>query len=197
MSPARFLRLRFSSVFSCDLGQGVASAALCLSATLAERVASQSPFRLVKITTPQNAEYNIPDPILGASDCDPGIYERIGRIATEWSWVELLLSDMLSYFCRAESGSMYVITQSVSISSIIGWLQTLVEIKVQDLQTRDTLLDLLREIDSLRTERNTAVHGIWLGGGAPVFAMVQTMRWGRAEVVKSQMNSISDLDDVI
>jgi len=139
----------------------------------------------------------MPDAILGLPECDATIYERIGRIASEWSWVESLLAEMLSHFCRADAGAMYVITQNVSSSTVSSWLKTLTEIRISDLQSRSVILDLLNEIDHVRAERNTVVHGLWSGYEAPGFGIVRTMRWDRAEVARTEMHSIADLDALI
>lgn len=140
---------------------------------------------------------DMPHPLLDTAPPEAPIYERIGKIASEWAWVELLLAEMLARFCQADPGAMYVVTQSVSGSTMTDWLRTLTQIKVKDLTSCKAILDLLTEIDDARTERNTVVHGVWKAHQEPGFGWVQTMRWDRSEVVKTELWSLSDLDEVI
>jgi hypothetical protein len=69
----------------------------------------------------------MPDPIFRVKEPDPEIYQRVGKVAAEWAWVEMLLGEMLAHFCHADHGSMYVITQNVAIATVTGWLRTLVD----------------------------------------------------------------------
>jgi len=136
----------------------------------------------------------MPHAMLNAPAPDKEIYARIGMVASEWSYVELLLDEMLSHYCQADPGSMYVITRTVANASIIGWLRTLLEIKVKDLNTRDVITDLLNDIDAAREERNVIVHGNWTAHPDPGFGWVQTFNWERAEVVRNTLCSVADLD---
>lgn len=135
--------------------------------------------------------------LLGSIDVLPDFQQRIGRIAVEWSWIEMLLGEMLAHFCKADHGSMYVITQSVSGSTITDWLRTLAQIKIKEDAGRKVIMDLLAEVDAARSERNTYVHGVWNGHEEPSLATVQTFKWDRAEVVQTSVCSVADLDDVI
>lgn len=136
----------------------------------------------------------MPDSILGVTPPESTIYERIGKIASEWAWVEMLLGEALAHFCHADPGSMYVITHNVSVATQTDWLRTLTEIQVKDATTKKVILDLLGEVDDARTERNTIVHGTWRAHHEPGFAWVQTFKWDRAEVVRDELWSLGDLD---
>ena len=74
----------------------------------------------------------MPNPMFQATAPEAAIYERVGRIACEWSWVEMLLGETLSHFCDADPGSMYVISHNVSAATITDWLRTLIQIKVKE-----------------------------------------------------------------
>lgn len=139
----------------------------------------------------------MPAPIIGAQSVDNEVYIRIGRVAAEWSYVEMLLSEMLAHFCHADPGSMYVITQDVSIASVTSWLRTLTEIQVKEPGSRKVLIDLLNEIDDVRARRNIVVHGAWSGHDTPGFAFVSTIRWSRSEVARSEMWSTDDFGDLL
>lgn len=136
-------------------------------------------------------------PILGVVDPDPEIYQRIGKVSAEWGWIEMLLSEMLAHFCSAQPGAMYVITQNVSSASIIGWLRTLTHIQVKNADTLVVILDLLNEVDEVRADRNTIVHGTWRAADDPGFAWCQTFNWERKKVARSELWSLADLDAVI
>ena len=145
-------------------------------------------------------DITMPHQILSAHPApDKEIYARIGAVASEWSYMEILLANMLAHFCGAEHGAMLVITQTVANSSVVQWLRTLIEIKVKDLHSKDILLNLMNEVDDARTERNTLVHGAWYGdvNAGPGFAWVQTFRWDRAEAAKDEFYSASDIDSLI
>lgn len=142
-------------------------------------------------------DVDMPNPILGAATVSDDFYQRIGRIAVEWSWVEHLCSDLLAHFCSADPGAMYVITQNVSNSTVTDWLRTIGHIKLSQPDASEALKELLLEVDAARTERNTIVHGTWLGHTEDGFAIVNTFKWERAEVSKDELYSIADLDDLI
>ena len=136
----------------------------------------------------------MPIPILGATAPESAILQRIGKIASEWAWVEMLLGEMLAHFCRADPGSMYVITHNVSVATQTDWLRTLAEIHVKDVATKKVILDLLKEVNDTRAERNTIVHGVWRAHTELGFGFVQTFRWERQEVVRDELWSAADLD---
>lgn len=137
------------------------------------------------------------NPICGTRDPDPGIYQRIGQVTSEWAWIKLILGETLAHFCHADPGAMYVITQNASSASITDWLRTLTQIQVKDAPSAEVILSLLKQIDDVRAERNIVVHGTWRAGDDPTTAWVQTLRWERREVVRDELWSIGDLDDLI
>lgn len=139
----------------------------------------------------------MPNPILAAADPDLQIYTRIGKIAAEWSWVEMLLAEMMGHFCSANPGAMYVVTQNVSNATLTGWLRTLIDIRVKDADTAKVISDLLTQVDETRAERNRIVHGTWRAADDPSTAWVQTFRWDRQEVARDELWSIHDLDDLV
>jgi hypothetical protein len=92
---------------------------------------------------------------------------------------------------------MYVITQNVSNSTVSGWLATLIQVASKDAESAKVPLDLIKEIDLARTQRNTVVHGTWRAGDAPGFAYVTTIRWDRQEVARDSLWSVADFDDLV
>jgi len=139
----------------------------------------------------------MPHTIMGTPEPASDIYARIGQVAAEWSWLEKLLAEMLSYFCHADPGAMYVISQSASSANVLKWLRQLVELQVHEPATVKILINLLDEIDAIREERNTVAHGLWRAHEEPGFAWVHTLRWGRSEVARDEHWSLADLDALI
>jgi hypothetical protein len=139
----------------------------------------------------------MPDPVIDAAPPDDQILIRIGTVATEWSWVESLTAEFLAHLLQADPGAMYVITQSAANSAITNWVKTLIEIRFKDHDATGILLNLFKEIEDARLERNTIIHGLWHADPQPGFAHVGTFRWTREEVARDEMWSTHDLDDFI
>ena len=139
----------------------------------------------------------MPDPFLDSEPVSSEIHQRIGAVSAEWSWVEILLGEMLSFFVKADPGAMYVITNDVNGKTLVSWLRTLSDIKAKDADTLKVFKDLLNEVDDLRATRNTIVHGAWQGHGDPSVASVNTFRWSRSDVSRTEVWSVHDLDEFI
>lgn len=139
----------------------------------------------------------MPDQVFNVEPPDEQIYSRIGKVAAEWSWVEWLLGEFLSHLCEANPGAMYVITKNVASATVTDWLKTLIKIKFTDGPDRRALIQVMNDIDTTRGERNIVVHGTWRGHAEPGFAWVDTIRWNRSEVKKSELWSLDDLNDLI
>jgi hypothetical protein len=91
---------------------------------------------------------------------------------------------------------MYAITNSVSASTVSGWIRTLLAARYGDDDPPAEIMALLDNVDRLRMERNTLVHGLW-SPHVPGAAEVQTIRWNRREVVKGEIVTASDLDHLV
>ena len=78
-----------------------------------------------------------------------------------------------------------------------GWLRTLTEIQVKDVNSAKVIFDLLSEIDDARAERNTIVHGTWTAADDPTAAFVRTFKWERQDAARSELWSVDDIDDLI
>ncbi len=140
----------------------------------------------------------MPHPEIGISPPDKEIYARIGMVASEWAYIEMLLDKMLAHFISAPPGTTYVITQTVGSASIVQWIRTLIDVRLRTRPENFAILtDLLNEVDGARSERNTIVHGVWRAGDVEGAAIVQTFRWDRAEVIRDEVLSPPDLDDFI
>jgi hypothetical protein len=127
----------------------------------------------------------------------PDFLVRIGRVSVRWSFVEALEGEFLSHLLAADPGGMYVITQNVAGSTITGWLRVLCKMRYTHATSLDRLNDLFNRIDEARGERNSYIHGLWQNGPDSGACVVQTVRWDRAEVVKQEVVTLADLDDLI
>jgi hypothetical protein len=132
-----------------------------------------------------------PDPIY--SDLLTGL----GRVVVAWAYVESLEGLLLSYLLQGEPARMFVVTQNVSGSTVTGWIRTLLTIPLVQKSGIGDLADMLQEIDDVRGERNRLVHGLWSPGGEPMAAAIQTIRWDRAAVVKTELVTVADLNDLL
>ena len=65
-----------------------------------------------------------------AREIEPDFLERLGRIVTQWAFVEATESEMISHLLDADPGGMYVMTQSVSGKTLTDWIRTLVPIRL-------------------------------------------------------------------
>ena len=139
----------------------------------------------------------MPDLIIDSKLPDNAVLCQIGTVALEWSWLESLANEFLVKICSADPGAMYVITQNTSNSTVMKWLCTLVEVKLSPPESRDVVLDLLKEIDLVREERNSVVHGLWRAGDHEGFAHANSLKWSRGEVIRDEMWSIADFDELI
>ncbi len=139
-----------------------------------------------------------PQSSLAHAPIDETILIRIGRVTTEWGWVERLMGELLAYMCKADASRMYAITQNVSNSAVNHWLSILSPIVFQRRPDRlSVVVELLKDIDLARIERNDVVHGSWRGANNPGFAHVVTTRWDRNEAFKDAMWSVADFDELI
>jgi hypothetical protein len=123
--------------------------------------------------------------------------ELLGSIVEQWAYVDGILNEILSKACSADPGSMYVITQSVSASSISSWVRTLLEVRFTPDANRQALLDLLSEIDTLRGRRNAAVHGFWTMDRDNESAILQTFKWERREVLNHELMTRPDMEELL
>ena len=92
---------------------------------------------------------------------------------------------------------MHIVTQNVSGATITDWLRTLCDIRFTHEASRKALKELLRIIDETRSERNALVHGIWHPGPIPQTALVNSLRLDRRELMKDELVTIADLDELI
>lgn len=120
---------------------------------------------------------------------------RLGGIVVLWAHVEHWLSELLTALVEANPALMYVVTGNVSASTVAAWIRTLLDVRGDTDSIAQEVRQLLQTIDELRSERNTLIHGLW-AFDTPDTALVQTVRWERAEVVKQEVVTLADLDEL-
>jgi hypothetical protein len=64
-------------------------------------------------------------------------------------------------------------------------------------ETQARLALLFTRINQARSERNTYVHGLWTAGPEPRTADVMTIKWERAELMKRELVTQSDLEGLL
>jgi hypothetical protein len=126
----------------------------------------------------------------------PEIRQSLGDIIIGWSRVEALLAEFLSFLLKADRGAMYVLNQDIASSTQLKWIRTLAAERYPDAQVQAFFSDLFERIDDARRERNGYAHGLWGPGTEPGTVRVQTAKLDRAEIIREQLVTRSDLDDL-
>lgn len=141
-------------------------------------------------------ENSMPD--FGIPDIDPKLTERLGQIVVHWASVEYLLSMMLATFLKADQGGMQVVTNSVAVSTQTKWIRALLSAHDRESHHRERVYKLPDRADDLREERNEFVHGNWEATDCePGTALIQTVRFDRADVIRERLVSQQDLTDLL
>ena len=134
---------------------------------------------------------------MSAREIAPEFHERLGRIITNWAVIEALQAEFLAHLLQADPGSMYIMTQNVSAKTVTSWIRTMTPIQLSDQESQQRIADLLTEIDEVRADRNALVHGVWSTESVTGTVLVQTVRWERADIVKDEIWTLADLDELI
>jgi hypothetical protein len=126
----------------------------------------------------------------------PQISQSLGDIVMQWARLEGLLAEFLTFLLMAKPSYVYVLNQDVASSTQLKWIRTLVEVRVTNDSTKQGLSRLFARIDAVREERNTYVHGVWGPSTEPLAATVQTIKLNRAEIIRTELVTAPDLDEV-
>ncbi len=127
----------------------------------------------------------------------PDITAALGNIVIVWARVEALIAEFLSYLLSADPGAMYVLNQDIASGTQMKWIKTLAQAQFTNAHTLANLQILFERIDCARGERNTYVHGIWTPGSDRTSAFVQTVKLDRAELVRQELVTAPDLNDLL
>lgn len=127
----------------------------------------------------------------------PDLAARLGTLVIRWSVVEHWISELFSFLTKGDPGLMLIVTVNISQSTLTTWIRTLNDIYKSPGDLQQRIRDILAEVDELRGERNTLVHGIWHTGTEPNSVIVQTVKLERAEIVRDLVVTAADLNDLI
>jgi hypothetical protein len=119
----------------------------------------------------------------------------LGTVVSQWAYIDYLMGEFVAFLVDGNPALMYVITNNVSASTLADWARTLLPVKYQADESIDEIRSLLGEIDRLRAERNALAHGLW-SPHVPGSANVQTVRWERSEVIKIELVTVRDLEEL-
>jgi hypothetical protein len=126
----------------------------------------------------------------------PVILQALGGAIVSYARVEALLAEFLSHLLDANKGAMYVLNQDVASATQLKWIRALVNDKYHREDVRAALSDLFARIDNARIERNSLVHGVWTPGAEPATALVQTVKLDRPEMIRNELITVPDIDDL-
>ncbi len=128
-----------------------------------------------------------------SSDLDPEMLRLIGAIVVKWSYVELFVSDLFVSLTNGIPFAMHVVTSNTSQSTLSSWIRTLLDHSEGDHEWINNVLETLTEIDDIRQERNSIVHGHWMAGDLPDCAISTTTSLKRNELIKDALITTADL----
>ncbi|KAF0165239.1 MAG: hypothetical protein FD157_1591 [Rhodocyclaceae bacterium] len=93
---------------------------------------------------------------------------------------------------------MLAVTSTTSANTITGWIRAIIGAhKKTPHDLVNEINEALSEVDRLRAERNTLVHGLWVTIGPENSAIVQTTNLGRDEIIKELVVTAADLHELI
>jgi len=131
-----------------------------------------------------------------ASEISPAILAGLGRVVVKWSYLEMMTADLFTHLSKGDSAAMIVVTSNVSANSLSGWVRTLLDISQAPAVLLQETRKALAELDEMRAERNALVHGNWIPSGSDA-AEVRTARLERSEILRTELVTVSDLDDAV
>lgn len=134
-----------------------------------------------------------------AREIEAELLQKLGKLITSWAVVDQYIAHLFIGMVEGEPGSMYVVTENVSYNTISDWIGTLLDARsIEPAEYANKIREALQEASELRGQRNALVHGLWsTGHSEPGSVMVQTIRLERAEVVKGELVTGADLDELI
>lgn len=132
-----------------------------------------------------------------SSDFDPEMLRLLGAIVVQWSYVEHFVSDLFTYMTKGVPFAMAIVTSSVNVSTLTKWITTLLDLSESPHGWESAVRETLAEVDDLRLDRNTLVHGRWIPGEEPGLALVYTIRLERSTVMKDDVTTVDDLNTLL
>ena len=138
-----------------------------------------------------------PETPIERGDAEPELYEALGRVVVVWSSIEAIVAEWLAYMLEANPGNMYVFSQTSSVEAQLKWIRILAGLKFTHPNTTEKLADLFKRLDEAREDRNAYVHGVWNTLCEPGTVLIQSVRLSRVEIVRQELATRSDFDDLL
>lgn len=91
----------------------------------------------------------------------PAHLQAIGRVAAEWSGLELMFQILIPNVAEFDPYKCVMITKAAGIRDWQNMLRALIEHEYHDTSADKALVALYNKIDKLQKERNDIVHTSW------------------------------------
>lgn len=105
---------------------------------------------------------------------------------------------MLGTCLLADQAAVSVIANAVSVSTQSKWIKALLSAHPHEHVPNKRINELLSRADTIRSERNEIMHGIWDPTGCePGSAIINTSNLERVEIIRSRLVTTHDLDDLL
>ena len=122
----------------------------------------------------------------------------LGQIAINTAVIEEWLGHILATLIDADPGGLHVVTNDMSVGTIIQSIKTVISIFEPTRPEMSELRELIEDADEIRIERNEFVHGIWdQTNCAPGSALVQLTNWKKAEVTRERLVTTAELHELL
>jgi hypothetical protein len=130
-------------------------------------------------------------------EVEPAILQRLGLVVIRWSLIESQAAELLFLLVKIDPAYGYVITSNVSQKSVTEWIRTLIQMLPISEELETMIEEAMVEMNEMRGERNTYIHGLWGTEGPDNSAIVQTVKPERTAIVENIVVTAADLDDFI
>jgi hypothetical protein len=127
----------------------------------------------------------------------------IGTVATTWSVLELLIERLIARLSLAPSLIGYVLTNRLGAGDRMSAIDSLLTIHQQRYrdefvgpETRIAIKAMLPKITTMREDRNSIVHSVWVNLGSDLVAKMNisaTARSGK-DMATSQAENVTDIE---
>lgn len=123
---------------------------------------------------------------------------RLGQIAINTAVIEEWLGHMLATLIDADTGGLHVLTNDMSVGTVIQAIKTVISIFEPVRPELEELRELVEKADDIRIERNEFVHGLWdQTNCTPGSALVQLTNWKKAEITRERLVTTAELDELL
>lgn len=122
--------------------------------------------------------------------------EALGRVVVVSADIEKYLAHIFMALIDGNRGALQVVIQNVSQKTLEAWIRTLLETKKEEPLDKE-LLAILDEIQELRIERNSYIHGMWKFDSETGAGSVWSLKLERSDIIKETVVTLADLNEYI